>query len=279
MSRDSRRWIERTIIAVIVCSGDEVLEWNANCLQNISHDAVCHVINASRNDPRLELIVARTTGHPLHHPLSGISHSLSGVWPLTASHPFDEALGGGMAQLPHSQSLSIGPSAFCQLSPQSMLAATLAGNPPPPANFTSATAPPQLNPATGGGVGTGQPAHICGRIEISLCYIPAKRELFVNLHRAYELVPRTDGSLRNPYVKLFLLPDRWVHTAKMQLITYTIIHLYRSEKSRRQSSVLADTLEPVWEESFAYGKLTEPVLMARVLEVGGDSRNGRVVAL
>jgi hypothetical protein len=79
-------------------------------------------------------------------------------------------------------------------------------------------------------------------------YLIHKRELVVTLHRAYDLVPRQDGSARNPYVKFFLLPDR-------------------SEKSRRQSVALAETLMPVWNEPFYYYDLTEPMLMSRVLEV------------
>jgi len=66
---------------------------------------------------------------------------------------------------------------------------------------------------------------ICGRLEVwmdglwhsingnslpqmALLYLAQKRELIISLSRAYDLTPRPDGTVRNPYVKLFLLPDR-----------------------------------------------------------------------
>uniref|UniRef100_A0A1I8ARD7 Arrestin_N domain-containing protein n=1 Tax=Steinernema glaseri TaxID=37863 RepID=A0A1I8ARD7_9BILA len=45
-------------------------------------------------------------------------------------------------------------------------------------------------------------------LQISLLYLNADRELVVTVHQAMDLPPRPDGSARNPYVKLFLLPDR-----------------------------------------------------------------------
>lgn len=40
--------------------GDEVLEWNGKSMQGISYQRVCDIINASKNDPRIELIVSRS---------------------------------------------------------------------------------------------------------------------------------------------------------------------------------------------------------------------------
>ncbi|KIH68994.1 C2 domain protein [Ancylostoma duodenale] len=89
---------------------------------------------------------------------------------------------------------------------------------------------------------------IFGRIEISLYFSHVERQLTVCIERVDDLPPRADGSPRNPYVKVFLLPDR-------------------SEKSRRQTSVLAEAIRPIWNESFYYQGITEPMLMERVLEV------------
>nr|CDQ05012.1 Bm5702, isoform d [Brugia malayi] len=89
---------------------------------------------------------------------------------------------------------------------------------------------------------------IFGRIEISLYYGAAERQLVVTIRHAIDLPPRPDGTARNPYIKLFLLPDR-------------------SEKSRRQSAVLVETCNPIWNEPFYYHGLTKPMLMERVLEV------------
>uniref|UniRef100_A0A0N4ZPV7 C2 domain-containing protein n=1 Tax=Parastrongyloides trichosuri TaxID=131310 RepID=A0A0N4ZPV7_PARTI len=92
---------------------------------------------------------------------------------------------------------------------------------------------------------------ITGRIEISLSYLPLEKQLIVTIHRALDLSPRGTGACRNPYVKLFLLPDR-------------------SEKSRRQTAVLSESIVPVWNESFYYQNITENMLFGeqkRVLEV------------
>lgn len=43
---------------------------------------------------------------------------------------------------------------------------------------------------------------------MALLYLAQKRELIISLSRAYDLMPRPDGTVRNPYVKLFLLPER-----------------------------------------------------------------------
>lgn len=39
--------------------GDEVLEWNGHQLQNTTFDQVYEIINSSRNDAQVELIVCR----------------------------------------------------------------------------------------------------------------------------------------------------------------------------------------------------------------------------
>ena len=124
------------------------------------------------------------------------------------------------------------------------------------------------------------------KFQISLCYSPSQRQLVVTIHRAVDLAPRPDGVMRNPYVKIFLLPDRrqtlflfFVFLEVFEQIFYKKIIfkavkkcldalLFFSEKSRRQSAVLAETCTPIWEEPFYYHGLTEAMLIQRVLEVG-----------
>uniref|UniRef100_A0A915INL1 C2 domain-containing protein n=1 Tax=Romanomermis culicivorax TaxID=13658 RepID=A0A915INL1_ROMCU len=74
---------------------------------------------------------------------------------------------------------------------------------------------------------------IYGKIQVSLSYYLAERTLYVAIHQAVDLAPREDGSGRNPFVKIFLLPDR-------------------SENSRRQSVTLMNTCLPNWEQNFLY---------------------------
>lgn len=42
-------------------AGDEVLEWNGHQLQNATFDQVYEIINSSKNDVQVELIVSRST--------------------------------------------------------------------------------------------------------------------------------------------------------------------------------------------------------------------------
>ncbi|KAI1724565.1 c2 domain-containing protein [Ditylenchus destructor] len=250
---------------------DEVLEWNGHCLQNLTHDQVYNIVNSTKNDTKLELIVSRPANFPgnddflnvrristaSHFPLaeSSIYDSRGLIDPsvIGAHFPHHHATTGGYpspygasnySKIPHSMSLVAAPH-------HKFSAQLHDGRTASPLVFQrthSGYIDPALLPANHTMMRPGSSAQICGKIEISLLYLIHKRELVVTLHRAYDLVPRPDGTTRNPYVKLFLLPDR-------------------SEKSRRQSVALAETLEPVWNESFYYYDLTEPVLVSRVLEV------------
>lgn len=57
--------------------GDEVLEWNGNSLQNIPHSTVYNLINASRNDKKLELIVSRSAHFPNYDDFLNVRHIVS----------------------------------------------------------------------------------------------------------------------------------------------------------------------------------------------------------
>ncbi|VDN04651.1 unnamed protein product, partial [Thelazia callipaeda] len=45
-------------------AGDEVLEWNGHQLQNATYDQVYEIINLSRHDLQVELIVSRSMSTP-----------------------------------------------------------------------------------------------------------------------------------------------------------------------------------------------------------------------
>uniref|UniRef100_A0A915MN05 Uncharacterized protein n=1 Tax=Meloidogyne javanica TaxID=6303 RepID=A0A915MN05_MELJA len=160
-------------------AGDEVLEWNGHQLQNASPETVYTIVQSSKADTQLELIVSR--------PLTGDGDDFLNLVDYTP---------------------------FC-------------------------FSPSQFNSDVSG---------ICGRLEMALLYLPQKRELIISLSRAYDLLPRPNENDRNPYIKLFLIPDR-------------------SERSRRQSKVITGTQSPVWEEHFFYEDLDENELATRVLEV------------
>ncbi|KAK9497024.1 hypothetical protein O3M35_012816 [Rhynocoris fuscipes] len=61
-------------------------------------------------------------------------------------------------------------------------------------------------------------------------------------------MPRSNGQPRNPYAKLFLLPDR-------------------SEKSKRRTKTLGSTNDPKWNQSFVYTSVRRADLKLRIVEI------------
>ncbi|MFH4974508.1 hypothetical protein AB6A40_001217 [Gnathostoma spinigerum] len=230
--------------------GDEVLEWNGRPLQNATFDQVYEVINSSRHSSHVELIVSRSMCVPgsddflnvqrlLPNPSYFAQSPYSGEMNVSAPPALEPMLS-------HSQSATISPQVAPSFNVPHIMT-SLARPESTTSMYTTGQSVPYPYEASvyDGPYAKGQ---IFGRIEISLLYSMSDRQLVVTIYRALDLSPRPDGTLRNPYVKLFLLPDR-------------------SERSRRQSAVLAETCKPVWNEPFYYHGLTEPMLMERVLEV------------
>ncbi|XP_018323416.1 regulating synaptic membrane exocytosis protein 2 isoform X2 [Agrilus planipennis] len=89
---------------------------------------------------------------------------------------------------------------------------------------------------------------IGGRIQVRLSFDPATLQLLVTVVCAAGLVSRSPHQSRNPYCKLFLLPDR-------------------SEKSKRRTRTLAGTNDPMWNQTFVYSGLRRNDLRQRALEI------------
>ncbi|CAH0557174.1 unnamed protein product [Brassicogethes aeneus] len=87
-----------------------------------------------------------------------------------------------------------------------------------------------------------------GRVQVRLGFDPSSLQLLVTVVCAAGLSPRSPHQPRNPYCKLFLLPDR-------------------SEKSKRRTRTLAGTTEPMWNQTFAYPGLRRSDLRLRALEI------------
>uniref|UniRef100_A0A1I8AWM5 Regulating synaptic membrane exocytosis protein 2 n=1 Tax=Meloidogyne hapla TaxID=6305 RepID=A0A1I8AWM5_MELHA len=228
-------------------AGDEVLEWNGHQLQNASPETVYTIVQISKADTQLELIVSR--------PLSGDGDDFLNLRRRRLLEQQQFLINKNNSLIPHSQSLiaatpfisggasNIQQQKHCfysRVPSPFVLQQQYVSNDggffdPAPSCFS-----PQFNADNVSG--------ICGRLEMALLYLPQKRELIISLSRAYDLLPRSNGNDRNPYIKLFLLPDR-------------------SERSRRQSKVITGTQSPVWEEHFFYEDLDEIELVNRVLEV------------
>ncbi|KAH8334946.1 hypothetical protein KR074_006946 [Drosophila pseudoananassae] len=103
--------------------------------------------------------------------------------------------------------------------------------------------------AMGSGSGTTtQPLPIEGRLQLKLGYDQNTLQLIVTLVCATGLSLRQGGAGRNPYAKVFLLPDR-------------------SHKSKRRTKTVGTTCEPRWGQTFIYSGLRRCDLNGRLLEV------------
>ncbi|XP_050294946.1 regulating synaptic membrane exocytosis protein 2 isoform X2 [Anthonomus grandis grandis] len=92
------------------------------------------------------------------------------------------------------------------------------------------------------------PNSVGGRIQIRLGFDTTTLQLLVTIVCASGLRPRAEQQPRNPYCKLFLLPDR-------------------SEKSKRRTRTLGGTTEPMWNQTFIYSGLRRADLRLRALEI------------
>ncbi|XP_031953861.1 synaptotagmin-3-like, partial [Corvus moneduloides] len=86
--------------------------------------------------------------------------------------------------------------------------------------------------ARGGPGATGAPSSPCGRLSVSLRYSYGSQQLVVRVLRARDLPAKDSNGFSDPYVKIYLLPDR---------------------KKKFQTKVLRRTLNPEWDETFSFG--------------------------
>ncbi|KAM4879846.1 synaptotagmin-3 [Sylvia borin] len=89
-------------------------------------------------------------------------------------------------------------------------------------------------PSAGGPAGGpgGGPSPPCGRLNVSLRYSYGSQQLLVRVLRARDLPAKDSNGFSDPYVKIYLLPDR---------------------KKKFQTKVLRRTLNPEWDETFSFG--------------------------
>ncbi|XP_031679394.1 regulating synaptic membrane exocytosis protein 1 isoform X2 [Oncorhynchus kisutch] len=99
---------------------------------------------------------------------------------------------------------------------------------------------PQLMP--------GQLAVLPGQLLVKLWYDKVGHQLIVNVVQATELPPRPDGRPRNPYVKMYFLPDR-------------------SDKSKRRTKTVKKSGEPKWNQTFVYSHIHRRDFRQHMLEL------------
>ncbi|XP_058657427.1 regulating synaptic membrane exocytosis protein 1 isoform X18 [Ammospiza caudacuta] len=92
------------------------------------------------------------------------------------------------------------------------------------------------------------PQVLPGQLSVKLWYDKVGHQLIVNVLQATDLPPRVDGRPRNPYVKMYFLPDR-------------------SDKSKRRTKTVKKSLEPKWNQTFLYSHVHRRDFRERMLEI------------
>ncbi|XP_069477579.1 regulating synaptic membrane exocytosis protein 2 isoform X5 [Ambystoma mexicanum] len=194
--------------------GDEVLEWNGRLLQGATFEEVYNIILESKPEPQVELVVSRPIGDipripdGTHAQLESSSSSFESQKMDRPSISVTSPMSPGMLR-DVPQFLS------GQLSSQSLNRRT-----------------PPFVP----------------RVQIKLWYDKVGHQLIVTILGAKDLPSRDDGRPRNPYVKMYFLPDR-------------------SDKNKRRTKTVKKTLEPKWNQTFIYSPVHRREFRERMLEI------------
>ncbi|XP_037389908.1 regulating synaptic membrane exocytosis protein 2 isoform X30 [Pygocentrus nattereri] len=92
------------------------------------------------------------------------------------------------------------------------------------------------------------PQYLSGQLSVKLWYDKVGHQLIVTILTAKDLPSREDGRPRNPYVKIYFLPDR-------------------SDKSKRRTKTVKKSLEPKWNQTFMYSPVHRREFRERMLEI------------
>nr|XP_046209828.1 regulating synaptic membrane exocytosis protein 1-like isoform X4 [Oncorhynchus gorbuscha] len=189
-------------------AGDEVLQWNGKMLPGATQKEVYNIILNSQAEPQVELVVSR--------PIGDIPRI-----PDTSHPPLESTLTAGSSSF---ESQKMEQPSISVMSPTS----------------PSALRDPQLM--------SGQLTILPGQLSVKLWYDKVGHQLIVNVVQATELPPRPDGRPRNPYVKMYFLPDR-------------------SDKSKRRTKTVKKSGEPMWNQTFVYSHVHRRDFRQHMLEL------------
>uniref|UniRef100_A0A4W5K3M1 Regulating synaptic membrane exocytosis 1 n=1 Tax=Hucho hucho TaxID=62062 RepID=A0A4W5K3M1_9TELE len=190
-------------------AGDEVLQWNGKMLPGATQKEVYNIILNSQAEPQVELVVSRPIGDIPRIP--------------DTSHP------------PLESTLTAGSSSFESQKMEQ-----------PSISVMSPTSPSALRDNTQ--LIPGQLTVLPGQLSVKLWYDKVGHQLIVNVVQATELPPRPDGRPRNPYVKMYFLPDR-------------------SDKSKRRTKTVKKSGEPMWNQTFVYSHVHRRDFRQHMLEL------------
>uniref|UniRef100_A0A3B3R1Q7 Regulating synaptic membrane exocytosis 2 n=1 Tax=Paramormyrops kingsleyae TaxID=1676925 RepID=A0A3B3R1Q7_9TELE len=194
--------------------GDQVLEWNGRLLEGATFKEVYNIILESKPEPQVELVVSRPMGDVpritdgTHAQLESSSSSFESQKMDRPSISVTSPMSPGMLR-DAPQHLS------GQLSSQSL---SRRGTPCLP------------------------------RVQVKLWYDKVGHQLIVTILGAKDLPSREDGRPRNPYVKIYFLPDR-------------------SDKSKRRTKTVKKSQDPRWTQTFMYSPVHRREFRERMLEV------------
>eukprot|EP00063_Salmo_salar_P081606 XP_014056441.1 PREDICTED: regulating synaptic membrane exocytosis protein 2-like isoform X25 [Salmo salar] len=201
--------------------GDQVLEWNGRFLQGATFKEVYNIILESKPEPQVELVVSRPIGDipripdSTHAQLESSSSSFESQKMDRPSISVTSPMSPGMLR-DAPQYLS------GQLSSQSL---------------SRRTAP------------------FVPRVQVKLWYDKVGHQLIVTILGAKDLPSREDGRPRNPYVKIYFLPDR------------SLNYCSSSDKSKRRTKTVKKSLEPKWNQTFMYSPVHRREFRERMLEI------------
>ncbi|XP_076380856.1 rab3 interacting molecule isoform X13 [Megalopta genalis] len=221
--------------------GDEVIKWSGRSLQGKSFQEVYDIIAESRQDPQVELVVSRnfslTTGPTTMPPgpTQIVTRRMAAQTQWRQKHP--ETIPG--PQQPHHKGLKkcILWELYDARREKPSVLVTSPGSP----DLHSQGRARHLRHATGN-------ANVGGSLQVKVGFDPVGLQLIVTLICAVGLMPRNNGQPRNPYAKIFLLPDK-------------------SEKSKRRTRTVANTNDPRWDQTFVYNGIRSTELRKRALEI------------
>ncbi|XP_049332346.1 regulating synaptic membrane exocytosis protein 2 isoform X3 [Astyanax mexicanus] len=193
--------------------GDQVLEWNGRVLQGATFKEVYNIILESKPEPQVELVVSRPIGD-----IPRIPESTHGQLESSSSSFESQKMGPAI-------------SVTSPMSPGMLRDA--------PQYLSGQLSSPCLSR---------RPTPFVPRVQVKLWYDKVGHQLIVTILGAKDLPAREDGRPRNPYVKIYFLPDR-------------------SDKSKRRTKTVKKSLEPKWNQTFMYSPVHRREFRERMLEI------------
>nr|CAB3265585.1 ZF(Rab)-2 zinc finger protein [Phallusia mammillata] len=200
--------------------GDEVIMWNEHCLQDATFDEVYEAVLESKEDKLVELTVSRPIKDVPRIPETRQNQPVT----ESSSSSFDSQKRDDEVHLANGHR-------------------TLGRH--------NNTQPGHHHPTHGNNRRSNAhhaSSQLPGKLEVRLWYDEATQQLYVTTLQAVELPSRPGGLTRNPYVKMYLLPDR-------------------SDSSKRRTKTAKKTLTPTWNQSFVYGPIRRGDLGSMALEL------------